>query len=286
MTELTDDAIALLSKRVYDMAGTVKDEDDIKFFINDNCIQAKDILNIEKLDDAVNAGTRHSPNCTLVITEGDSAKAFALAGFNNVEDRDNWGVYPLKGKLLNVRDASQKQIEKNKEVQELKQILGLQHDKQYNSINDLRYGKLMIMTDQDLDGSHIKGLIINFFDHFYPSLLKQPGFLQEFITPIVKCTKNDKTISFFTLTEYKEWKRSNNDGRGWTIKYYKSLAHHTLNEIKEYFGDLGKYVKRSKPMDEEDCKLIEMVFAKKNANECKIWIRNIQEGVYINYNDS
>ena len=188
---------------------------------------------------------------------------------------------------MNVRDVSLKQITNNKEVQALRCILGLQDYKEYHSTNELRYGSIMIMTDQDLDGSHIKGLIINFFDHFYPSLLKQPGFLQEFITPIVKCTKNDKTISFFTLTEYKEWKRSNNDGRGWTIKYYKSLAHHTLNEIKEYFGgDLGKYVKRFKPMDEEDCKLIEMVFAKKSANKCKIWIRNIQEGVYINYNDS
>src|SRR6266540_2789970 len=284
MTELTDDAIALLSKRVYDMAGTVKDEDDIKFFINDNCIQAKDILDIEKLDDAVNAGTRHSPNCTLVITEGDSAKAFALAGFNNVEDRDNWGVYPLKGKLLNVRNASQKQIEENKEVQELKQILGLQHDKQYNSINDLRYGKLMIMTDQDLDGSHIKGLIINFFDHFYPSLLKQPGFLQEFITPIVKCTKNDNTLSFFTLTEYEAWKRQNGDGKGWKIKYYKGLGTSTSDEAKEYFSDLNKHIKKFKPMDEEDHRLIDMAFAKKNAGERKIWIRDIQEGTYIDYN--
>ena len=193
--------------------------------------------------------------------------------FPDVIGRNDWGIYPLKGKLLNVRDASLKQITNNKEVRVLKCILGLQDDKEYHSTNELRYGSIMIMTDQDLDGSHIKGLIINFFDHFYPSLLKQPGFLQEFITPIVKCTKNDKTISFFTLTEYKEWKRSNNDGRGWTIKYYKSLAHHTLNEIKEYGGDLGKYVKRFKPMDEEDRKLIEMVFAKKNANKCKIWIR-------------
>ena len=283
MTELTDDAIALLSKRVYDMAGTVKDEDDIKFFINDNCIQTKDILNIEKLDDAVNAGTRHAPNCTLVLTEGDSAKALALSGFDIV-GRDNWGVYPLKGKLLNVRNASQKQIEENKEVQELKQILGLQHDKQYNSINDLRYGKLMIMTDQDLDGSHIKGLIINFFDHFYPSLLKQPGFLQEFITPIVKCTKNDNTLSFFTLTEYEAWKRQNGDGKGWKIKYYKGLGTSTSDEAKEYFSDLNKHIKKFKPMDEEDHRLIDMAFAKKNAGERKIWIRDIQEGTYIDYN--
>lgn len=56
----------------------------------------------------------------------------------------------------------------------------------YESAKQLRYGHLMIMTDQDHDGSHIKGLIMNFFHHFYPTLLKLPGFLLEFITPIVK----------------------------------------------------------------------------------------------------
>src|SRR6185369_2323385 len=105
----------------------------------------------------------------------------------------------------------------------------------------------MIMTDQDLDGSHIKGLIINFFDYLYPSLLKQPGFLQQFITPIVKCTKDNNTKSFFTLSKYEEWKRSNNDGKGWEIKYYKGLGTHTSDEAKEYFSDLDKHIKRFKP---------------------------------------
>jgi DNA gyrase/topoisomerase IV subunit B len=58
---------------------------------------------------------------------------------------------------------------------------------------------LGIMTDQDHDGSHIKGLIINFLDHFWPSLLKIPNFLLEFITPIVKVTRKKKTESFFTI---------------------------------------------------------------------------------------
>lgn len=56
----------------------------------------------------------------------------------------------------------------------------------YDSVTSLRYGHLMIMTDQDHDGSHIKGLIMNFMHSFFPSLLKIPGFMLEFITPIVK----------------------------------------------------------------------------------------------------
>lgn len=109
----------------------------------------------------------------------------------------------------------------NQEINHIKQILGLQHGKQYSSADSLRYGHLMIMTDQDHDGSHIKGLLINFIDHFWPSLLQIPGFLLEFITPIVKVTRGRQEISFFTIPEYESWKAANEDGKGWNIKYYK-----------------------------------------------------------------
>jgi hypothetical protein len=64
----------------------------------------------------------------------------------------------------------------------------------YSDVKQLRYGHLMIMTDQDHDGSHIKGLIMNFLHHFYPSLLKVPGFLVEFITPIIKVTEHTTCV--------------------------------------------------------------------------------------------
>ena len=110
-----------------------------------------------------------------------------MAGLG-VIGRDYYGVFPLKGKLLNVREASHKQIMENKEITSLVKIMGLTYKKKYESLDDmksLRYGKIMIMTDQDQDGSHIKGLLINFIHHNWPSLLRLP-FLEEFITPIVK----------------------------------------------------------------------------------------------------
>merc|ERR1719270_911860 len=122
---------------------------------------------IAKLEDANEAGGRNSVGCTLILTEGDSAKSLAVAGLG-VVGRDYYGVYPLKGKLLNVREASHKQIMENKEIVELIKITGLQYKKKYESVDDLktlRYGKIMIMTDQDQDGSHIKGLLINFIHH-------------------------------------------------------------------------------------------------------------------------
>ncbi len=175
---------------------------------------------IAKLDDANNAGTRNGQKCTLILTEGDSAKALAVSGLS-VVGRDNYGVFPLRGKLLNVREASAAQIAANAEITYLKQILGLQQNKTYESTESLRYGHLMIMTDQDHDGSHIKGLLINFLDHFWPSLLKIPGFLLEFITPIVKVSRGRQEIAFYTIPEYERWKSENDNGRGWNIKYYK-----------------------------------------------------------------
>merc|ERR1719394_706095 len=185
---------------------------------------------IPKLEDANEAGTRNSSGCTLILTEGDSAKTLAVAGLG-VVGRDYYGVYPLKGKLLNVREASQKQIMENKEITDLVKIIGLSYKKKYLTMDDvasLRYGKVMIMTDQDQDGSHIKGLVINFIHHNWPSLMKLP-FLEEFITPIVKVTKGNQQQCFFSLPEFQEWKDATDNRKG--------LGTSTSKEAKEYFSD-------------------------------------------------
>ena len=163
------------------------------------------LFDIPKLEDANWAGKRDTAHkCTLILTEGDSAKALAMAGIQIV-GRNQYGVFPLKGKVMNVRDASTTQILQNQELQNLIKIMGLYMGKVYTDVSDLRYGSIMIMTDQDHDGSHIKGLIINFIHHFWPSLLKLKGFLKEFITPIIKATKGNESRSFFTLSDYEKW---------------------------------------------------------------------------------
>ncbi len=108
-------------------------------------------LLVEKLEDANEAGGKNAARCTLILTEGDSAKALAMAGLE-VVGRDLFGVYPLRGKMLNVRDASLQSIKDNKEIKELTDILGLQLGKTYNTREErvgLRYGHVMIMADQD-----------------------------------------------------------------------------------------------------------------------------------------
>merc|ERR1719277_1233313 len=186
------------------------------------------VLGVPKLEDANEAGGKNSQDCTLILTEGDSAKALAVAGLS-VVGRDHYGVFPLKGKVLNVREANFKQITENKEIQNILKIMGLDIKREYDSVRGLRYGALMIMTDQDHDGSHIKGLLINLVHHWWPSLVQMRGFMREFVTPIVKVWKEGKKDSerrdekcFFTMSEYEKW-QSRADRKGWKSKYYKGL---------------------------------------------------------------
>ncbi|GAA5989920.1 hypothetical protein JCM11641_002811 [Rhodosporidiobolus odoratus] len=240
------------------------------------------ITGLVKLEDANNAGTKNGHKCTLILTEGDSAKALAVSGLS-VVGRDNFGVFPLRGKLLNVRDATGKSLLDNAEIQAIKKIMGLQQGKAYTSTDSLRYGSLMIMADQDHDGSHIKGLIINFLDYWFPSLLKLPNFLVEFITPIVKVSKVKKEISFFTIPEYEEWKRDTNDGRGWKIKYYKGLGTSDAADAKKYFGNMDRHRLPFKASTTEDRALIDMAFNKKKADDRKEWLRGFVPGTFMDH---
>ncbi|GAA6056524.1 DNA topoisomerase 2 [Rhodotorula toruloides] len=240
------------------------------------------ITGLVKLEDANNAGTRNGNKCTLILTEGDSAKALAVSGLA-VVGRDNYGVFPLRGKLLNVREATGKALLENAEIQAIKQIMGLQQGKTYTSTDSLRYGSLMIMADQDHDGSHIKGLIINFLDYWFPSLLKLPNFLVEFITPIVKVSKGKKEISFFTIPEYEAWKAETDDGRGWKIKYFKGLGTSDTNDAKKYFSDMNRHRLPFKELTPEDRALIDMAFNKKKADDRKEWLRGFVPGTYMDH---
>ena len=233
---------------------------------SDGAMRSK-IAGIPKLDDANRAGTTDSGKCTLIITEGDSAKTLAVAGLS-VVGRDHYGVFPLRGKCKNVRDASVKQLTDNKEFNDLKKILGLQQDKVYTSLSELRYGRLMIMTDADADGSHIKGLILNMIHFFWPSLLDL-GFVVSMVTPIIKATKGSTTKPFYTDSTFREWY---GDGKpGWKIKYYKGLGTSTSAEAREYFKMIKDLTVRF-DTDEDTGKSVVLAFDKSKADDRKTWL--------------
>lgn len=228
-------------------------------------------LNIPKLDDANKAGTSESLKCTLILTEGDSAKTTAISGLS-VVGRDYYGVFPLRGKLLNTREASFSQISKNEEILNIKKILGLQTDTK--STKNLRYGKVLVMTDADYDGFHIKALLINFIDAGWPDLLKSV-FIGSIVTPIVKVSKGNTKLSFYTHQEYINWKETEQAKGNWTIKYYKGLGTSTSAEAKEYFKDLKvlNYVNKT----EDDANALLLAFKKTETDQRKEWIKQHTE---------
>jgi DNA topoisomerase-2 len=242
--------------------------------------KTKNIRGIPKLTDANFAGTDKSKHCIIIFCEGDSAKAGIISGLSS-DDRNYIGVYPMKGKILNVRGENITKISQNKEITEIKKILGLETGKQYNSIEDvhkfLRYGKVVFMTDQDLDGSHIKGLGINLFESEWSSLISIPEFIGFMNTPILKAKKGNNEMQFYNEGEYNSWKE-NNDIKGWIIKYYKGLGTSTGKEFREYFQN-KKIVTFNKTELTDDA--IDMVFNTKRANDRKTWLNNYNRNSYL-----
>jgi len=243
--------------------------------------KSKSVRGIPKLTDANWAGTEKSKDCIIIFCEGDSAKAGIISGLSS-EDRNIIGVYPMKGKILNVRGETVKKISENKEIAEIKKILGLETGKQYATLEEvnkhLRYGKVLFMTDQDLDGSHIKGLGINLFQSEWSSLTEIPGFIGFMNTPILKAKKGEKELNFYNDGEYEEWKKVN-DSKGWKIKYYKGLGTSTGKEFREYFEK--KKMVGFAFNEEKSTDAIDLVFNKKRADDRKTWLENYDRESYL-----
>lgn len=252
------------------------------------------ITGIPKLDDANKAGTKDASKCTLILTEGDSAKASAMAGLS-VVGRDYYGVFPLKGKLLNVREATAKQLTDNEEINHIKQIIGLKHGVDYSvdtNFNQLRYGRILIFTDQDTDGSHIKGLFMNFVHTIWPSLLMREKFITSLATPIVKAFKGKSVITFYTLSEYDQWKETD-ASHGYKTKYYKGLGTSTSIESKEYFINIEDklinyfWQNVKKELDagiiDSDNDAITLAFDKTRADDRKEWLMKYNKEETLEY---
>lgn len=246
------------------------------------------LVGIPKLSDANWAGTSRSDECTLILTEGDSAKSLAISGLS-VVGRDRFGVFPLKGKVLNVRDAAHAKIVQNQEIQSICKIMGLRFGTVYTDTKSLRYGHLMIMADQDHDGAHIKGLLLNMLHCFWPSLLSIPDFVQQFLTPIIKATKGPEQVSFFSIADYEEWKDQRSDAQGWSVKYYKGLGTSTPAEAKQYFGEMSLHRKAFEAFGtslsgaavsveaegvcpNDDGAALQMAFSKEQIGKRKRWV--------------
>ena len=272
---------------VMDLACSLTEAKENKLAKKTDGIKTKTIRGIPNFIDANWSGTAQSKDCILILCEGLSALSGIVSGLSS-DDRNTIGIYPLKGKVLNVRGEQIKKITENKEITDIKKILGLETGKEYNTIEDvnayLRYGKIMVLTDADLDGSHIKGLCINLFHCEWASLVKIPGFLSFMNTPILRAKKGTQTLLFYNDGEYNQW-RMDQEGiggrglQGWTIKYFKGLGTSTAVEFKEYFANkkIVDFVYNAETSDNA----IDKIFNKKRADDRKEWLEQYDKKVFL-----
>ena len=269
---------------VMDMAMSLTEAKENKLAKKTDGSKTKTIRGINNFIDANFSGTVQSKECILILCEGLSAMSGIVSGLSS-NDRNTIGIYPLKGKLLNVRGQQVKKVSENKEITDIKKILGLETGREYKDIADvnqyLRYGKIMYMTDQDLDGSHIKGLCINLFHSEWSSLTKIPGFLSFMNTPILRAKKGAQTKLFYNDGEYDVWKKSI-DTSGWVIKYFKGLGTSTSAEFKEYFANkkIVDFVYSGETSDDS----IDKVFNKERADDRKTWLEQYDKTAYLDTN--
>ena len=284
--KVSDEFVEKLAKMgVMDAACALTEVKENKAAKKTDGTKTRTIRGIPKLIDANFAGTEKSAQCTIIFCEGDSAKAGIVSGLSR-EDRNLIGVYPMKGKMMNTRGEAVKKIAENNEITEIKQILGLEVGRKYTPDDvkyRLRYGKVLFMTDQDLDGSHIKGLGINLFQSEWASLTEIPGFIGFMNTPILKAKKGAQEKVFYNEGEYSAWKEATEGGAaqpsGWTTKYYKGLGTSTSKEFKEYFEH--KKIVDFTHSGEVCDNAIDMVFNKKRADDRKTWLATYSRDRYL-----
>lgn len=235
----------------------------------------KGFVKIDGLDPANLAGTKEFDKCSLILCEGDSAKTFAVKGIQtgvyDRKGRDYFGIYPMRGKCLNVRNSTPAVISKNKEICDLIQALNLKYGSDYtdDSIYEtLSYGRVIILTDSDVDGYHICGLLLNFFHKLFPSLIERnPSFITCMRTPIVRIYSGKTEHQFYTLEEFKKYTSSHPNYKG-DVKYFKGLGTNSNKEIETAFGKkMIEFVN-----DEETDQTMDKVFHTKFSDQRKQWL--------------
>ncbi len=247
---------------------------------------SKRLTDIDKLDDANLAGTKESKSCILLLTEGDSAKTFASNGISAIpqsrmkNSRDYIGIFPLKGKLLNVKSASLKQLANNEELININKILGLSFEPLTPDTTKLRYGKVMILSDSDLDGFHIRALLINYLTEYWPHIVAQEFITTMLLPVIVATTKDSSTIPFYNITDYEKWSVINKGNH--ERKYYKGLATIDPNLCKEYFSnfdDLKISYTYNPDKESDDNKSLLLAFDIKRENDRKELVINTTKAI-------
>lgn len=232
-----------------------------------------------KADDANKAKDigGESINCTLYVAEGDSARAFIDRGISHLDGgRDYNGSLAIQGKIINVVKQRAERIENNKEIKLLIHMLGVKKFTDYTedeNFRTLRYGKLCFVTDNDVDGFHIRGLLLNLFFKYYPSLISR-GYVFSLSTPVVDiCQGKKKRLFFYTELEFESFRQSTKLTQKILINYRKGLGSLDRRDAPLFFAKDPKYIEYC--FDGKEKEMIQLGFGdgKINADARKEWLK-------------
>lgn len=222
---------------------------------------------IDFYDGALKAGSKEGFKTTLFITEGLSASSCIDRGLCSNKDLgyNYYGIYSIKGVPLNARkEVEIKEVKRNGKIEQiidrkkklmenerlnsLIKVLNLNYSYSYDLTEEgekeyltLRYGKVIISCDADIDGYNICSLLLTFFNLFFPNLFKR-NMIHIFLTPLIRAhpkNKNKYIEEFYTDEEYTKW-LENNNSNDYNIKYIKGLSGHSKKEVEYMFKNLNK----------------------------------------------
>lgn len=245
-------------KDIIEWAMNRKAMDELKQIEDDeNAVRKKGFHDIEKYRPAT---SRNRTECVLFLCEGDSASTPLKAA----SDPKIHGVYPLKGKPKNCLKNTLSEVV-SEEFKNIARILNLSITKP--NYDDMRYQKVILATDADVDGQHIIGLIILLFRKFWQPLLES-GRVQILLTPSVIVTYKNKTYNFIAEEDYDEWIK---DKKGYTTKYCKGLGGHDTKTFKSFLEDANSFVTIDYDSERDD-DLLNMAFEPKRSDDRKEWV--------------
>ena len=203
-----------------------KDLKGIRKLAKERAKKAK-IHNKKLRDCRVHYGDRHkrANESTLFITEGDSASG----SITTARDVDTQAVFSLRGKPLNSFGLSKKVVYENEEFNLLQHALDIE-----DGLERLRYNNVVLATDADVDGMHIRLLLITFFLQFFPELIRE-GHLYILDTPLFRVRNKQKQFYCYNEKERKE--AIDSCGKGAEITRFKGLGEISPGEFKEFIGD-------------------------------------------------